>query len=145
VDVTLFATLDSGTAARVDGVCPHPYDEDDALDGRVWEALHIAYCFERSGRFDLVHHNLDRLPLAMSGFCRALLLTTIHGFSDRRILPAHQRGRSQFVSISDADRAPGLPYLATVHHGIDVAPFPFTPTRGRRTRSGSPAGPAGRC
>jgi hypothetical protein len=48
VDVTLFATLDSGTAARVDGVCPHPYNDDDALDGRAWEALHIACCFERS-------------------------------------------------------------------------------------------------
>jgi len=126
VDVTLFATLDSGTAARVDGVCPRPYNEDDTLDGRIWEALHIAYCFERSGQFDLVHNNLDWLPLAMSGFCRAPLLTTIHGFSDRRILPAYQRGRSQFVSISDADRAPGLSYLATVHHGIDVARFPFT-------------------
>ena len=125
VDVTLFATLDSGTAARVDGVCPRPYNEDDTLDGRIWEALHIAYCFERSGQFDLVHNNLDWLPLAMSGFCRAPLLTTIHGFSDRRILPAYQRGRSQFVSISDADRAPGLPYVATVHHGIDVAQFPF--------------------
>jgi glycosyltransferase involved in cell wall biosynthesis len=126
LDVTLFATLDSGTAARVDGVCPRPYNEDDALDGRIWEALHISYCFERSGEFDLVHNNLDWLPLAMSAFCRAPLLTTIHGFSDPKILPAYQRSRSQFVSISDADRAPGLPYLATIHHGIDVARFPFT-------------------
>jgi glycosyltransferase involved in cell wall biosynthesis len=125
VDVTLFATLDSGTAARVDGVCPRPYNEDATLDGRVWEALHIAYCFERSGEFDLVHNNLDWLPLAMSGFCRAPLLTTIHGFSDRKILPAYQRGRSAYVSISDADRAADLSYAATVHHGIDVGQFPF--------------------
>jgi hypothetical protein len=39
VDVTLFATLDSVTAAALDGVCPHGYAEDAQLDGRVWEAL----------------------------------------------------------------------------------------------------------
>jgi glycosyltransferase involved in cell wall biosynthesis len=128
VDVTLFATLDSGTAARLDGVCPRPYNEDTGLDGRIWEALHVAHCFARSGSFDLVHNNLDWLPLAMSGFCRAPLLTTIHGFSDRRILPAYQRGESAFVSISDADRTPDLSYLDTVYHGIDTTQFPFCAT-----------------
>jgi glycosyltransferase involved in cell wall biosynthesis len=125
VDVTLFATLDSGTAAAVDGVCPRPYNEDADLDGRIWEALHIGYCFERSAEYDLVHNNLDWLPLAMGGFCRAPLLTTIHGFSDPRILPAYERADSAYVSISDADRAPGLRYAATVHHGIDVSQFPY--------------------
>ena len=38
VDVTLFATLDSITCARLDGVCALPYEEDDEIDGRVWEA-----------------------------------------------------------------------------------------------------------
>src|SRR4051812_729877 len=130
VDGTLFATLDSGTAARVDGVCPRPYNEDASLDGRVWEALHIAYCLQRSGEFDLVHNNLDWLPLAMSGFCRAPMLTTIHGFSDPKIIPAYRRSRSAYVAISDADRARDLPYLATVYHGIDVRQFPFQQTPG---------------
>jgi glycosyltransferase involved in cell wall biosynthesis len=130
VDVTLFATLDSGTAASVDGVCPRPYNEDPALDGRVWEALHIAHCLRRSGEFDLVHNNLDWLPLAMSGFCASRLLTTVHGFSDRKILPAYQRSRSAFVSISDADRAAELEYVATVYHGVDVRQLPFTEAPG---------------
>jgi glycosyltransferase involved in cell wall biosynthesis len=125
VDVTLFASLDSCTSARLDGVCARPYNEDPDLDGRVWEALHVAYCFGRSGEFDIVHNHLDWLPLAMSEFCRARLLTTVHGFCAPGILPAYRRARSAFVSISDADRGPGLPYLATVYHGIDVAQFPF--------------------
>lgn len=124
VDVTLFATLDSRTAARLDGVCARPYNEDPGMDGRVWEALHTAHCLGRSGEFDLVHNNLDWLPLAMSPLCRAPMVTTIHGFGDRRILPAYQRSTSAFVSISDADRAPELDYVATVHHGIDVSGWP---------------------
>jgi len=125
VEVTLFASLDSRTAATLDGVCPRPYNEDPDLDGRVWEALHVAHCLARSGEFDLVHNNVDWLPLAMSHLCSAPMVTTVHGFSDPRILPAYRRSRSAFVSISDADRASGLDYVATVHHGLDLGQFPF--------------------
>jgi glycosyltransferase involved in cell wall biosynthesis len=124
VDVTLFATLDSQTSATLDGVCAHPYQEDPSIDGRVAEALHVAHLLERSAEFDLVHNNLDWLPLAMSALCRAPMVTTIHGFGDRRTLPAYRAGRSAFVSVSDADRAAELAYVATVYHGIDVARWP---------------------
>jgi len=131
LDVTLFATQDSVTSAKLDGVCPLPYGEDPSLDGRVWEALHVAHCLARSGEFDLVHNHLDWLPLAFDGLCAAPMLTTIHGFSSPRILPAYQRARGEFVSISDADRTPGLRYRATVHHGVNPAAYPFRAVPGR--------------
>jgi len=125
VDVTLFATLDSQTSAELDGVCPRPYNEDPELDGRVWEALHTGHCLSRSGDFDIVHNHLDWLPLAMSHLCRTRMLTTIHGFGDRRIMPAYRRSASAFVSVSDADRTSELDYVATVHHGIEMSQWPF--------------------
>jgi glycosyltransferase involved in cell wall biosynthesis len=131
VDVTLFATLDSQTAAFLDGVSPHGYEEDGSLDGRVWEARHVAYVLARSGEFDLVHNHLDWLPLAFSRFCRTRMLTTIHGFSDRKILPAYRTADSAYVSISDADRAPELNYCATIYHGIDLSLFTFSATGGQ--------------
>lgn len=131
VDVTLFATLDSQTAASLDGVCPKGYAEDPALDGRVWEALHVAHALARSGEFDLIHNHLDWLPLAFAAHCKAPLVTTIHGFSGRGILPAYLNARaSSYVSISDADRAPELNYVATVYHGIDLTALPFSPIGG---------------
>jgi glycosyltransferase involved in cell wall biosynthesis len=130
VDVTLFATADSLTMARLDAVSPHGYAEDAAMDGRVWEALHVAHALESSGSFDLVHNNLDWLPLAFDAFWRAPMVTTIHGFSGAGILPAYARSRSAFVSISDADRSPDLDYVATVHHGIDMSEFRDLPPRG---------------
>jgi len=129
-DVTLFASLDSVTAAELDGVCPTGYAENDALDGRVWEALHVSHALARSGEFDVVHSHLDWLPLAFAAHCRAPLLTTIHGFSDPRILPAYRAASSSYVSISDADRVPELEYVATVHHGIDLAALPFSAAAG---------------
>ena len=128
VDVTLFATLDSVTQAKLDGVCPRPYAEDAELDGRVWEALHVAHALRRSAEFDLIHNNLDWLPLAFSGLARAPMVTTIHGFSSPRILPAYRSSRSTFISISDADRSPELRYMATVHHGVDPSVLPFSPS-----------------
>jgi glycosyltransferase involved in cell wall biosynthesis len=130
VDVTLFATLDSVTKATLDGVCPTGYEESPDIDGRVWEAIHVAHALRRSGEFDLVHNHLDWLPLAFSEHCAAPLLTTIHGFSGQNILPAYRRARSSFVSISDSDRSPDLDYVGTVYHGVDVDGLPFNPDGG---------------
>jgi glycosyltransferase involved in cell wall biosynthesis len=130
VDVTLFATLDSITLARLDGVCERPYEEDATIDGRVWEALHIAHALSRSADFDLIHNHLDWLPLALSALVRTPMVTTIHGFSSPRILPAYARSAGAFVSISDADRVPELAYAATIHHGVDTSALPFSATAG---------------
>jgi glycosyltransferase involved in cell wall biosynthesis len=127
VDVTLFATLDSQTSAKLEGVAPRGYSEDPALDAKVWEALHVAHLFERAGEFDLIHNQADFVPLVFSRLVATPMITTIHGFSSPRILPVFERyaDRQHYVSISDADRAPSLAYAATIHHGIEVGKFPF--------------------
>ena len=129
VDVTLFATLDSVTAGKLGGVCPRGYSEDSSLNPKVWEALHIAHCFERAGEFDLIHNQADFMPLVFSRMVDRPIVTTIHGFSSPSILPAYQRyqDRSAYVAISDADRDPSLTYAATIHHGIPIGEFPFDP------------------
>jgi glycosyltransferase involved in cell wall biosynthesis len=130
VDVTLFATLDSQTKATLDGICPTGYEESPDIDGRVWEAIHVAHALRRSGEFDLVHNHLDWLPLAFSQHCAAPMVTTIHGFSGSQILPAYRKAESSYVSISDSDRSPDLDYVGTVYHGIDLDALPFDPDGG---------------
>ena len=125
VDVTLFATADSVTTARLVGTAPTGYSEDPALDPKVWESLHIAAVFERAGEFDLIHNSFDFLPLTYSGLVATPVVTTIHGLSSERIVPVFERynGRGYYVAISDADRHDGLEYVATIHHGIDMHAF----------------------
>ncbi|GAA2073307.1 glycosyltransferase family 4 protein [Pseudolysinimonas kribbensis] len=125
-EVTLFATADSVTSATLDAVVPYGYAEDDELDGRVQEALHVGHAIARSGDFDLIHSHLDWLPLALSRSWRAPVVTTIHGFSGPRILPAYRAAQqvpsaAHYVAISDSDRSPELSYAATIHHGIDLS------------------------
>src|SRR5947208_10137428 len=125
LDVTLFATADSLTSARLDGICPRPLAEDESLDPKVWESLHIANAFEKAASFDLIHNHYDFLPLSYGGLVSTPVVTTIHGFSSDRIRLVYRRydGRVAYVSISDADRDPELHYAATVYHGIDLAEF----------------------
>ena len=132
VDVTLFATGDSQTAAKLEYISKTSYEEDDSLDPKVWEALHIAHLFEQAEKYDLIHNHFDFLPLTYSRLVKTPMVTTIHGFSSQQILPVYQEysDRSYYVSISNADRSPELPYLATVYHGIDLESFEFAPERG---------------
>jgi glycosyltransferase involved in cell wall biosynthesis len=128
VDVTLFATADSLTAARLVGTAPRGYSEDPDVDAKVWEGLHIATFFERAHEFDIVHNQFDFLPLTYSRLVDTPLVTTIHGFSSPRIVPVYERydDRVTYVAISDADRHPALTYAATVHHGIEMDAFPLS-------------------
>ena len=132
LDVTLFASADSITAARLVGTIPTGYSEDPDLDAKVWEALHIATVFERADEFDLIHNSFDFLPLTYSGLVETPVVTTIHGFSSERIVPVFERydDRGYYVAISDADRHPKLDYAATIHHGIDMERFTLLTTPG---------------
>lgn len=127
LDVTLFATADSVTKAKLVGICPRPYSEDPSLDVKVWECLHISEVFERAEEFDLIHNHFDFLPLSYSKLIKTPVVTTIHGFSSERIVPVYKKynGHVHYVSISNADRKPDLNYVATVHHGIPLEEFTF--------------------
>ncbi|MEA3214519.1 MAG: hypothetical protein QOJ19_675 [Acidimicrobiia bacterium] len=133
VDVTLFATADSLTSARLVGTAPRGYSEDPEMDAKVWEALHVATVFEQADRFDLIHNSFDFLPLAFSRLVDTPMVTTIHGFSSERIVPVYRcyNDRSAYIAISDSDRHPDLSYLATIHHGIDLSRFTFLAEAGR--------------
>lgn len=133
VDVTLFATGDSRTSGKLVAVCERPYSEDRSIDPKVAECLHVSEIFERGSQFDLIHNHFDFLPLTYSRLVDTPVVTTIHGFSSEKILPVYRKynGTSHYVAISDSDRSPELDYVATVHHGIDVARFPFCSDHGK--------------
>lgn len=127
VDVTLFATLDSVTAAKLDGVVPASYNEDPSVDAKVWEYRHLSYLFEQAGEFDIIHNQADFPAHAFAPLVKTPMVTTIHGFGSDRILPMYEsyQDRVHYVAISEADRHPRLRYAATIHHGVPVDDFAF--------------------
>lgn len=127
IDVTLFATRDSITAGTLAGVVPRGYEEDPAIDAKVWEYAHQSHLFARANEFDLIHNQADFPAHAYAPLIDTPMVTTIHGFSSDRILPMYKpfEDRVHYVAISEADRHPSLNYAATIHHGIRLDEFPF--------------------
>lgn len=127
INVTLFATRNSKTKAKLHSICEKGYEEDKSIIPKVWECLHISEVFERAKQFDIIHNNFDYLPLTYSGLVKTPVLTTIHGFSSPKILPVFKKYNKKtfYVAISKSDRSPLLDYIDTIYHGIDLTKFTF--------------------
>jgi len=122
-DVTLFASGDSETAARLVPCCPQSLRLDS---GCVDQLAHHIVLLERvmrdAGRFDIIHFHIDYLHFPLSRRQSTPHVTTLHGRLDLPDLrPIYDEFRDMpVVSISNAQRAP-LPqanWQGTVHHGL---------------------------
>jgi glycosyltransferase involved in cell wall biosynthesis len=124
-DVTLFASGDSHTTARLDAGWPKAL----RLDGSVRDpnALHMEM-LERvrrkcdDGEFDILHLHLDYYPFSLFSRQPTPFVTTLHGRLD---LPEHQPTFTTFskipvISISDAQRrpVPQANFIKTIYHGL---------------------------
>lgn len=126
-EVTLFATADSITQAKLEAVVSKGYEEDSNLDAKVAECLHISNLMEKASSFDIIHNHFDFLPLTWSRLISIPIITTIHGFSSPKIIPVFKKynATTHYVSISNADRSPELQYMATVYNGINTTQFDY--------------------
>ena len=125
-NITLFATKESITKARLIGFMEKGYEQDKSQIPLVSTCFHIQKALEMADEFDLIHNNFDYLPLTYLPFIKTPMLTTIHGFSDPDILRVYRDHKdAYYASISDADRDSELPYLATVYNGIDLSNLTF--------------------
>ena len=135
-DVTLFASGDSLTNARLLPVCSRAL----RLDSRCIDPLaHHINLLERVSQykdeFDIIHFHIDYLHFCMSRREGLRQLTTLHGRLDiPDLVPLYREFYEMpVVSISDAQRAP-LPWLnwhGTVHHGVPDGTFQPTSETGK--------------
>ena len=128
LDVTLFATGDSLTSAKLESITERPYEVDRNMDVKVVECLHISNVMERSGEFDIIHNQFDFLPLSYSQLIKTPMVTTIHGFSSEKIVAVYDKYNStnSYISISNSNRHPKLNYAGTIYHGIDSEIFSWS-------------------
>jgi glycosyltransferase involved in cell wall biosynthesis len=135
-DVTLFASGDSQTSAKLDATWPKALRLDGAV--RDPNALHMVM-LERvrqkcdDEEFDFLHFHLDYYPFSLFSRQPTPFLTTLHGRLD---LPEHQPVFTTFkcpvISISNAQRrpVPQANWVRTIHHGLPeklLTPQPVTP------------------
>ena len=122
-DVTLFASGDSKTAARLQPVWPKAMRLDDTIgDYLAPHVMMLEQVARRSHEFDVMHFHIDYLGYPLQSRLNTPSLTTLHGRLDLSVLqPVYELfDEIPVVSISDAQRVP-LPqadYVSTVYHGI---------------------------
>jgi glycosyltransferase involved in cell wall biosynthesis len=136
VEVTLFATGDSKTKARLVSVIPRPLNEDSSINPKVAEFMHYGAMFSQAKGFDLIHNHMNCYPLVFSSLVKTPIVTTLHGSAllEEWTHPLYRQFKHlPFVSISNAERAglPELNYVATVYNGLDLNQFTFRPQRGK--------------
>jgi glycosyltransferase involved in cell wall biosynthesis len=123
-DVTLFASGDSQTVARLWAACPQAFRSQTGLVNRDVPMILMqeqAFGVE-AGSFDIIHSHLDFLSFPLSRRCTTPVLTTLHGRLDLPEFVAmyEEYADMPVVSISNAQRLP-LPdvnWQGTVYHGL---------------------------
>lgn len=134
-EVTLFASGDSVTAARLVPACERSLRLDKScIDNLAHHLLMLDQVLRRAEEFDVVHFHIDYLHFPSSRRQRFTHVTTLHGRLDiPDIFPLHREFREMpLISISDSQRSP-LPWAnwrATVYHGLPDDLYSFHPDVG---------------
>jgi len=122
-EVTLFASGDSQTTAKLDAVWPQALRLDPTIRDTVGpHMLLVEHVRQRAEEFDVLHFHIDYYPFALFSRQFTPHLTTMHGRLDLpELQPIFRAFPGEYVnSISDHQRQP-LPqanWLTTVLHGL---------------------------
>jgi glycosyltransferase involved in cell wall biosynthesis len=131
LDVTLFATGDSKTSAKLHAIYPHGYWHDENMwPWELYEMLNLAAAVERARDFDLIHYEAAYYPMSLA-FARLspapIVQTLHHSPSQAEVKLWSNYPEAPFVAISNeqAHLLSGLNIVGTVLHGIDTDAFLF--------------------
>jgi glycosyltransferase involved in cell wall biosynthesis len=133
-DVTLFATADSKTNAKLSSIYSHGYWHDENMwPWELYEMLNLAAAVERAGEFDIIHYEAAYYPMSLA-FTRLsptpIVQTLHHSPSAAEVALWSRYPEAPFVAISEEQAAllSGANVVATVLHGIDTDNFTFRET-----------------
>jgi glycosyltransferase involved in cell wall biosynthesis len=121
-DVTLFASGDSKTSAKLSAIVPEALRLKKCEDSLAPHILQIEEVMDRANEFDIIHFHTDYLNFPFTKNLGVPHVTTLHGkLSIPELQPLYNKYRHQpVISISNSQRKP-LPqanWVANVYHGL---------------------------
>lgn len=131
-DVTLFASGDSVTSARLVPCCDMALRLNPAIrDAMPYYMMMLDEVIRRQNEFDVLHFHMDVLQFPLIRQLSTPTLTTLHGRLDLPDLVPFYNAFPEIpvVSISDHQRKPMPPvnWAGTVYHGVPPGLLPFSP------------------
>lgn len=122
-EVTLFASADSSTIARLESVCGEAVRSPDTPTGRLARLMLLQErVLQLSAQYDIIHAHLDFLAFPLARRSKTPVVTTVHGRLDLSELQTvyEEFPEVPLISVSDAQRLPcrWANWKATIHHGL---------------------------
>lgn len=127
-DVTLFASADSVTAARLFPCAARSLRLDDRVrDPVALTTIELAEVFQRQDEFDVIHNHVDYFAFPHARRSRTPMITTTHGRLDldeiRNVYGYFSEAPLVSISRSQQQPLPQGRWLGTVYNGIDFSSF----------------------
>jgi glycosyltransferase involved in cell wall biosynthesis len=135
-DVTLFASADSVSSARLHPVCDRPIVEAmgraEAHQYEGYAVSGLAQALERSREFDVVHSHIGPLGIPLGALTETPVVHTVHAGLDsvdeHWLLARHPNARVVAISdsqVSTVDAARRRD-ISTVYHGLRFSDYEFS-------------------
>lgn len=132
-DVTLFASGDSMTSAKLVSVVPKALrdlqDAKDIYGFNINSMLNMGLAYSMASQFDVIHDHNPHMGLPTANICPTPIVMTWHGpygAEIRRYFSMLSRPHLVSISKSQASLAHGLPFLGTVYNGLSMEHYPFS-------------------
>jgi glycosyltransferase involved in cell wall biosynthesis len=134
-DVTLFASGDSKTRAKLAAI--YPEAPSSHIGRTYWELRHALACYERADEFDVINDHTGMLGATLGATVRTPVAHTVHGPLDGEPGEIYEQvcrvaPQVGLISISMNQRKPKphLNWIANVHNALDFSIYPVKPHRG---------------
>lgn len=131
-DVTLFASGDSVTSARLASVYPRSLREvkmDDLYGVNTWTLLNIGSAYSRAQDFDVIHDHNGHISIATANMARRPVIMTMHGpvtSHNRRIFEMLRGPKLVSISKAQGKTMISMNHLDTVYNGLSMEHYPFS-------------------
>ncbi len=133
-DVTLFASGDSLTSAKLASVYPRALREariKDLYGLNYWTLLNIGTAYDRQKEFDIIHDHIVPISLPTANIAETPVVGTMHApFTpdNKKLFQTLKNPGIVTISQAQAHPVPGIHHLGTVYNGLPLDDYPFQAT-----------------
>ena len=130
-DVTLFASGDSQTSAKLESVYPRGIREakiKDLYGVNPWTLLNLGLAYEMQDEFDIIHDHLAPVSIPTANIATTPVVMTMHGAfnaQNKKLFQSMQGPHIVTISESQMYSLPSLNHAGTVYNGLPMEHYPF--------------------
>lgn len=131
-EVTLFASGDSQTSAKLESVFPRGLREaklKDPYGVNHWSLLNIGLCYDLQNEFDIIHDHMAPISMPTANVATTSVVVTMHGAfnaENKRLFQTLRAPHIVTISESQVYPVPNINHAGTVYNGLDMENYPFS-------------------